>query len=125
MIHMLRKLIKGQSASSCCAGTQCACDGPVQSQANASADTQDGNVSIVVLGTGCAKCQTLEATAREALASSRIAGTVTHVTDVSRIAAYGVMRTPALMVNGAVISQGLVPGVDEVRAVIVREVERS
>lgn len=74
--------------------------------------------SVKVLGSGCAKCQALELSVRKALEELGIDSTIDHVTDFSQIAAYGVMTTPALVVNGKVVSYGKVLKKDEVKLLI-------
>lgn len=69
---------------------------------------------IKVLGTGCAKCNALEAATKAALEKLGMDTTIDHVTDFSQIAAYGVMTTPALVVDGKVVSYGKVLKTDEV-----------
>ena len=63
---------------------------------------------VKVLGSGCAKCHALEEAARAALEELNMDTTIEHVTDFSQIAAYGVMTTPALVVDGKVVSYGKV-----------------
>lgn len=63
---------------------------------------------VLILGGGCAKCNELEGAVRQALTELRLQDEVGHVTDFSRIAAYGVMSTPALVVDGKVLSAGRV-----------------
>lgn len=70
--------------------------------------------SVKVLGSGCAKCNQLEAATKEALVKLGMEDTIDHVTDFSQIAAYGVMTTPALVVDGKVVSYGKVLKTDEV-----------
>jgi small redox-active disulfide protein 2 len=65
-------------------------------------------IKVEILGTGCKKCQQLEANAQAAVAELNLGATVTHITDAAEIAQRGVMRTPALMVNGRVVSSGQV-----------------
>ncbi len=65
-------------------------------------------IKIEVLGTGCKKCQQLEANTQEALASLKLNAEVLHITDPIEIAKRGVMSTPALVVNGKVVSKGKV-----------------
>ncbi len=93
----------------------CACGGPGHSgtakQAEAAAT---GEASVKVLGSGCAKCNALEAATKEALAELGMETTIDHVTDFAQIAAYGVMTTPALVVDGKVVSFGRVLKKDEV-----------
>lgn len=54
---------------------------------------------IKVLGSGCAKCHALETATKEALKELGMDTSIEHVTDFSQIAAYGVMTTPALVVD--------------------------
>lgn len=70
--------------------------------------------SIKILGSGCAKCNQLEAATTEALRQLGMGTTIDHVTDFTRIAAYGVMSTPALVVDEKVLSYGKVLKTDEV-----------
>ena len=73
---------------------------------------------IKVLGSGCAKCSALEQATREALAELGMDTTIEHVTDFPQIAAYGVMTTPALVVDGKVVSYGRVLKQEEVKALL-------
>lgn len=75
-------------------------------------------MDIKILGGGCANCRALEAMAKEAVAALGIAATVEEVTDYAAIASYGVMRTPALVIDGTVFSSGRVPSRDEVHRII-------
>ncbi len=70
--------------------------------------------SVKILGSGCAKCNQLEAAARDALEQLGMDPAIDHVTDFARIAAYGVMTTPALVVDGKVVSTGKVLRAEEV-----------
>lgn len=63
---------------------------------------------VKVLGSGCAKCHALEDATRAALAELHMETTIDHVTDFSQIATYGVMTTPALVVDDKVVSYGKV-----------------
>ena len=71
---------------------------------------------IKVLGTGCAKCKNLEANARQAVAEMGITAEVVKVQDMKDIMAFGVLRTPALVVDEKVVVYGKVPTVEEVKA---------
>lgn len=70
--------------------------------------------SVKVLGSGCAKCNQLEAAAREALAELGMDAAIEHVTDFTQIASYGVMTTPALVVDGKVVCYGKVLKKEEI-----------
>lgn len=73
---------------------------------------------VKILGTGCANCRRLEAIARQALADLGLEAEVEKVEDISDIVAYGVMRTPALVVDEKVVLSGRVPHLDEVAALL-------
>ena len=70
---------------------------------------------IVVLGSGCAKCNTLENHVKEALQLLGQDNKIIHITDFAQIAACGVMTTPALMINNTIISTGKVLTVAELQ----------
>ena len=76
------------------------------------------NPGILVLGSGCAKCNALEEVVRAALTELGMDPAVGHVTDFTQIAAYGVMSTPALVVDGKVVSSGKVLKKEEAAALI-------
>ncbi len=61
---------------------------------------------IKVLGTGCAKCKKLEQEAIKAVEESGVEATIEKVTDLNQIMDYGVMMTPALVVDEKVVSAG-------------------
>lgn len=73
---------------------------------------------IEVLGTGCAKCNKLEETARKAADELGVEYEVVKVKDINDIMNYGVMVTPALVVNGVVKVAGKVPAIEEVKKMI-------
>lgn len=103
---------KEETASCCCGGN---CDAESMTKAE-TAKTQGASVKI--LGTGCAKCNALEAAAKEALEKLGMDTSIDHVTDFSQIAAYGVMTTPALVVDGKVVSYGKVLKTEEVEKIL-------
>ncbi len=80
-------------------------------------------MKIEILGTGCAKCQKLEANAREAVQNLGVDAEVVKVTDLDAIMGYGVMMTPALAVNGQVQVVGKVPSVAEVTSILATAAE--
>ena len=64
---------------------------------------------IEVLGTGCAKCHKLEEHAKKAVELSSADATVSKITDINQITEYGVMITPALVIDGKVKVAGKIP----------------
>lgn len=75
-------------------------------------------MDIKILGSGCANCDNLEAAAREAVADLGIEATFEHVTDPADIASWGVMRTPALVIDDDVVLAGRVPTTDTVKELL-------
>lgn len=65
-------------------------------------------MNIKVLGGGCNKCETLLANTREAVANTGVEAEVEYITDFAVIASYGIMSTPALMVDEKIVSMGKV-----------------
>jgi small redox-active disulfide protein 2 len=71
-------------------------------------------VNIKVLGTGCAKCKKLYSEAEKAIAASGQSLTLEKVEKLDEIMRYGVMVTPALVINEEVKSSGRLPAVNEI-----------
>ena len=76
---------------------------------------------VKILGSGCRNCVTLSENAKEALALLDIEADVVKITDFAEIAAYGVMSTPALVIDEKVVSSGKVLNAKE----IVKLIEKS
>jgi small redox-active disulfide protein 2 len=89
----------GEQGSSCCGGN-CDCN----------AQKQDGEQKPVVkiLGSGCKNCITLGENVKAALEEMKVTADIIKVTDFGEITRYGVMSTPALVVNEKVVSYGKV-----------------
>ena len=77
-------------------------------------------MEIKILGTGCPKCKTLEKIAREVVEKEQIRANVTKVEDIMAIMNYGVMSTPALVVNEKVEIKGRVPSYEEIKQVLTK-----
>jgi small redox-active disulfide protein 2 len=75
-------------------------------------------MKIEVLGTGCAKCKTLYENVQKAVAESGVSAEIVKVEDIPSIMKYGVMSTPALVVDGKVMSSGKVASVGEIRSML-------
>ena len=73
---------------------------------------------IKVLGPGCANCVNLERATRQAVADLGIDAEIEKVVDFPRIVAYGVMATPALVVDEEVVLSGRVPTAAQVREIL-------
>lgn len=73
---------------------------------------------IQILGTGCPKCKTLEANARQAIEDGGIDAAIEKVTEIDRIMDMGVMMTPALAIDGEVKSAGKILSRDQILAYV-------
>lgn len=73
---------------------------------------------IKILGTGCPKCKKLEANARQAIEQAGIEAVVEKVTDLDKIMDYGVMMTPALVIDEKVVSSGKIVAIADILALI-------
>jgi small redox-active disulfide protein 2 len=73
-------------------------------------------MDIKVLGPGCAKCKEAEKVVREAVAAAGVDASVEKITDFQQMMQYGVMSTPAVVVDGEVKVVGKVPSKDDVLA---------
>lgn len=100
--------------------TACCCAGTTPASVERAEDAKRSS-GIKVLGGGCAKCHELEENTKAALASLGLEEPVELIMDFSVIAAYGVMSTPALVVDGKVVSYGKVLKRDEVETILKRE----
>ncbi len=76
-------------------------------------------MEVKVLGTGCPKCKALENATREAIAKNGIDATVTKVEDITEIMKL-TMTTPALVINGKVVSKGRVPSNEELKELLTK-----
>ncbi len=75
-------------------------------------------MEIKVLGPGCANCKRLFAEAEKAVAQAGQPATLSKVEAMEEIVAYGVMRTPALVIDGRVVSSGRIPNAAEIATFI-------
>jgi len=75
---------------------------------------------IKILGSGCANCTKLEGLAKQAAAQLGLDADIVKVTDVAEIMGYGVMSTPALVVDEELKFAGRVPSLDEVVSILGR-----
>ena len=87
--------------------SQCSCGGLCQT-------SSEENARIKILGTGCNNCKKLEENTLKALKDMGINLKVVHVYDIKKIAAYGVISTPSLVLDENVLSYGKVLNKDEI-----------
>ncbi|MDK2891821.1 thioredoxin family protein [Methanohalophilus sp.] len=72
-------------------------------------------MKIEILGTGCAKCIKTKEIVEKALKESAVDADVIKVEDIDKILSYGVMITPAVVIDGDVKVAGKVPNIDDVK----------
>ena len=75
-------------------------------------------MKIEILGVGCPKCKQLTANAEAAVKELGVQVEIGKITDIDKITEYGVMMTPALAVDGTVVSAGKVLSKDEIKKII-------
>jgi len=78
-------------------------------------------MKIKVLGTGCAKCKSLEKVTRKAVEELNLDATVEKVEDIQKIMEYAVMRTPALVIDEKVVLSGQLPKVAELKELLIKK----
>ncbi|MFH2055071.1 MAG: thioredoxin family protein [bacterium] len=74
--------------------------------------------SVKILGPGCPKCQTLLRNTEQAVAELGLECEVEKITDIMQITSFGVMMTPALVVDGEVRAVGKVPSLKELKEIL-------
>ena len=111
-MKLFGKFGKQKETKSCCCGGSCT------PETMEKAETKKQESGIQVLGSGCAKCAELERAVRQALEELQLDLEIHHVTDFAEIAGYGVMSTPALVLNGKVVSYGKVLSAEEVKMIL-------
>lgn len=79
-------------------------------------------MKIKILGSGCRNCKKLENNTKEALKDLNINASIEKIEDFKKIASYGVMQTPALVVNEELKSFGKVSSVKEIKEILKSEV---
>jgi small redox-active disulfide protein 2 len=78
-------------------------------------------MKIKVLGPGCMNCKTLANRTLEAVQQLEIDATIEKVEDYQAIASFGILRTPGLVIDEQVVSYGMVPKVEEIKALILNQ----
>jgi small redox-active disulfide protein 2 len=78
-------------------------------------------MEIKILGTGCSNCKNLEKATREAVAELNLDATVVKEEDIVKIMSYGIMRTPALVLDEKVLFYGRVPSVSEIKEMLIKK----
>lgn len=77
-------------------------------------------MEIKVLGTGCAKCRSLEKRTQEAVDRLAVDAKIEKVEDIYKIMQMGVLHTPALVIDQKVVLSGRLPSLEELKEIIVK-----
>jgi len=77
-------------------------------------------MDIKILGTGCPRCKALEQATRNAAAELDISADIEKVEDIVKIMNYGVMHTPALIINDRIALSGRIPSSSELKEILVK-----
>jgi small redox-active disulfide protein 2 len=78
-------------------------------------------MEIKILGTSCSNCKNLEKATREAVAELNLDAMVVKEEDIVKIMSYGIMRTPALVLDEKVLFYGRVPSVTEIKEMLIKK----
>lgn len=81
-------------------------------------------MKIQVLGTGCAKCKSLEKAIREVVEQNNIDASISKVEDIVEIIKFKVMTTPAMVVDGKILVKGRVPSNSELKELLTENIYR-
>jgi len=79
-------------------------------------------MQILILGTGCPKCKTLEKMTREVVEQNGISAEISKVEDIMEIMKFNVMSTPAIVVDGKVVLKGRLPSEKELTEILTKKV---
>ncbi len=77
-------------------------------------------MEIVILGTGCPKCKTLEKLTREAIGELNVDANISKQEDIVKIIEYGILSTPGLVINEKLVLSGRVPSSGEIKKLITQ-----
>jgi len=77
-------------------------------------------MTIKILGSGCPNCKQLEKNTNEALRQININAEVIKITEISEIMNYGVMSTPALVIDEKIATYGVIPSVENIKKILTK-----
>jgi len=83
-------------------------------------DLKPAKMNIQVLGTGCPKCKALEKAVIKSVSELALPAEVSKVEDIAEIMQFGVMHTPALVINGKVVLSGRLPKEKELKELLIQ-----
>lgn len=121
----LFKRTKKQEQAACCCGCGSSCSSSAQQEKECGCSKPGDVLQIKVLGSGCKNCHALFENTKAAVAEQSLSADVLYVTDMAEIAAYGVMRMPALVIEDTVVSMGKVLRPEEVTSLLLRFIKNG
>lgn len=77
-------------------------------------------MEIKILGSGCPKCKKLEKITKEVVNELGIDANITKVEDIMQIVNYGIISTPALVINEKVVIKGRIPSKNEIKILLTK-----
>jgi small redox-active disulfide protein 2 len=77
-------------------------------------------MDIKILGTGCAKCKSLVKFTKQAVEDLTLKASIEKIEDIQKIMAYGIMKTPGLVINGKVVLSGRLPKNEELKKILTQ-----
>jgi small redox-active disulfide protein 2 len=75
---------------------------------------------IKVLGTGCARCKSLENLTRQAAQELDLEADIEKIEDIQKIMEYGILHTPGLVIDGKVVLSGKIPQISELKELLTK-----
>ncbi len=77
-------------------------------------------MEIKILGTGCAKCKSLEKVTRQAVEELKLDAAIEKVEDIQEIMEYGILSTPGLVVDGKIVLSGKLPKIEKIKEILTQ-----
>ncbi len=77
-------------------------------------------MEIKILGTGCPKCKSLEKLTRDVVSELDIKANISKVEDIVEIMSYGILTTPALVINEKIVLKGYLPSEKEIKQILTK-----
>ena len=77
-------------------------------------------MEIKILGTGCPKCKSLEKLTRNVVSELDIKANISKVEDIVEIMSYGILTTPALVINEKIVLKGYLPSEKEIKQILTK-----
>ena len=83
-------------------------------------EQKQSDMNIKILGSGCPRCKTLEKVTRDVVTEMGIEATIHKEEDIMKIMEYGILHTPALVIDEKVVVSGRVPSLGEIKNIIIQ-----